>query len=227
MSHEPPHNGGASSAGPPSHAQRFQEQQLGMRGAAQPRLGSLDGSDRPASRGSTYSSPENTVVGGRSTSGNYVFNPNAQQQGWSPEGSRQSTMLDSAQQGYFSDFTQQQMFDDETRPRESYGGPQRYSQSEALSPSAMVPPPPIAGGSFSQVPQHMLPLEPRDVPFAVYDPHNSKIPMSQFDNIGAVLRHRGKMQARQPAYWVVDSKGKEISSITWDKLASRAEKVAQ
>ncbi|KAI7005676.1 AMP-binding protein, partial [Hortaea werneckii] len=35
------------------------------------------------------------------------------------------------------------------------------------------------------------------------------------------------MQARQPAYWVLDQKGKEVASITWEKLHSRAEKVAQ
>ncbi|KAI1021351.1 hypothetical protein LB505_000256 [Fusarium chuoi] len=51
--------------------------------------------------------------------------------------------------------------------------------------------------------------------------------MSKFDNIAAVLRHRGRTIAKKPAYWVLDSKGKEIASITWDKLASRAEKVAQ
>src|SRR5690606_39556933 len=30
-----------------------------------------------------------------------------------------------------------------------------------------------------------------------------------------------------PTYWVLDSKGKEIGTITWNKFASRAEKVAQ
>jgi acyl-CoA synthetase (AMP-forming)/AMP-acid ligase II len=224
MGGEMENGGGPSSAGPPSRVQRFQEEQLGMRGPGQQRQSSIGSMERPASRGSMYSSPETTMVG----SNNYAFNPSqGQQQGWSPEGSRQSTMLDSAAQGYFSDFTQQPNMDDDARPRESYGGPQRYSQSEALSPSAVIPPPLIAGTQTLQVPQHMLPLEPRDVPFAVYDPHNANIPMSKFDNIGAVLRHRGKMQARQPAYWVVDSKGKEVSSITWEKFAARAEKVAQ
>ncbi|KAK3716985.1 hypothetical protein LTR37_006040 [Vermiconidia calcicola] len=204
--------------GPPSQVQRFQEQQLGMRPQRQP---TYDSPARPMSQGSQYSSPETTMVG----NGGYAFNPDVRQQGWSPEGSRQSTMLDSAQQGYFSDFTGQQIDDD--RPRESYGGPQRYSQIEALSPSAIIPPPLIAGSQLPQVPAHQMPLEPRDVPFAVYDPHNANTPMSKFDNIGAVLRHRGKMQAKQPAYWVVDPKGKELASITWEKLASRAEKVAQ
>jgi acyl-CoA synthetase (AMP-forming)/AMP-acid ligase II len=97
---------------------------------------------------------------------------------------------------------------------------------EAFSPTAMIPPP-LMRDDLPSAHVHQLPLEPRDVPFAVYDPHNNNIPMSKFDNIGAVLRHRGKMQARQPAYWVLDPRGKETASITWDKFTSRAEKVAQ
>ena len=217
---------GAYDAGPPSQVQRFQEQQLGMRPQQLQVKNSYGSFDRRESQGSEYSSPDSTMVG--SSNQSYAFNPDRQQsaQWGSPEGSRQSTMLDSSQQGYFSDFTQQQLMDDD-RPRESYGGPQRYSQSEALSPSAIVPPPLVRGNQLPATPSHQLPLEPRDVPFAVYDPHNSHIPMSKFDNIGAVLRHRGKTQAKQPAYWVVDFRGKELSSITWEKLASRAEKVAQ
>ncbi|KAF2480892.1 AMP-binding protein [Neohortaea acidophila] len=206
---------------PPSQVQRFQEQQLGMKmPPAGQRLASLSSTEKG---GSSYSSPESTMVG----SGSYAFRPDMQQPGWpSPDESRQSTMLDSAQQGYFSDFTGQQQVDDD-RPRESYGGPQRYSQSEALSPSAIVPPPFVSRNDLPIPPQHQLPLEPRDVPFAVYDPNNVNLPMSSFDNIAAVMRHRGKMQAKHVAYWVVDPRGKEVSSITWDKFASRAEKVAQ
>ena len=209
---------------PPSQVQRFQEQQLGMRPQHLQKKNSYGSFGRPQSQGSQYSSPESTMVGSGNAS--YAFNPDRNQPEWSPEGSRMSTMLDSNQQGYFSDFTGQQQTE-EDRPRESYGGPQRYSQSEALSPSAIIPPPLISRNQLPQVPSHQSPLEPRDVPFAVYDPHNANIPMSKFDNIGAVLRHRGKMQAKQPAYWVVDPKGKELSSITWEKFASRAEKVAQ
>lgn len=214
-------------AGAPSGVQRFQEQQLGMHRDRQSSYGSMgapppSAAGRPMSQGSQYSA-SNTMV-----NSDYAFNPDnrsvGEQQGWaSPAGgnSRMSTMLGDSQ-GYFSDFAGAQLMDD--RPRESYGGPQRYSVGEAFSPTAAIPPP------LSQMPTapvHQLPLEPREVPFAVYDPHNSNTPMSKFDNLGAVLRHRGKMQARQPAYWVLDPKGKEISSITWDKLSSRAEKVAQ
>lgn len=191
--------------------QRFQEQQLGMRaGQRQPSMGSSAGASGGSNQGTMVNS-------------DYAFDPSkSPQPSWTPEpGSRMSTMMDS--QGYFSDFTGNQMQDH--GPRESYGGPQRYSMGEAFSPTALVPPPLMRDDLPAHV--HQLPLEPRDVPFAVYDPHNNNIPMSKFDNIGAVLRHRGKMQARQPAYWVLDPKGKETASITWDKLASRAEKVAQ
>src|SRR5690606_13558696 len=74
---------------------------------------------------------------------------------------------------------------------------------------------------------YQQPLEPREVPFAIYDPHDDSQQMSNFDNIAEVLRHRGQTAGKLPAYWVLDSKGKEIGTITWDKLASRAEKVAQ
>ena len=136
---------------------------------------------------------------------------------------RHSTMLD---QGYFSDFAGQQMED----PRDSYGGgPHRYSATDAFSPTAAMAPPMLNASDLPPpaVVNHQLPLEPRDVPFAAYDPHNSNIPMSKFDNIATVLRHRARTNPKQPAYWVLDQKGKEFSSITWDKFASRAEKVAQ
>lgn len=167
---------------------------------------------------------------------NYAFNPGVHPEymdepvgGYEmPFGgpTRQSTMLD-MQQGYFSDFAGQQHDDF----RDSYGGGgfHRYSQSDAFSPTANMAPPliPTSDLPHGTTVDHLLPLEPRDIPFAVNDPHDKNIPMSNFDNIPAVLRHRARAHAKQAAYWVLDQKGKEIASITWDKLASRAEKVAQ
>jgi acyl-CoA synthetase (AMP-forming)/AMP-acid ligase II len=139
---------------------------------------------------------------------------------------RQSTMLDS-QQGYFSDFAGQQHDD----YRDSYGGGfHRYSQSgEAFSPTANMAPPLISASEFQHGPaiEHLLPLEPREIPFALNDPHDKNIPMSNFDNLPTVLRHRARAHPKQAAYWVLDPKGKEIASITWEKLSTRAEKVAQ
>lgn len=165
------------------------------------------------------------------------------------------TMLGEAQQGYFSDFAQQQTYEGqqsyEGQPghqaydrQQSYDGqqpydttpnqygphpPHRYSSSDAFSPTAAMAPPMLTTTDMPPPAalDYQMPLEPRDVPFAVYDPHDGNMPMSKFDNIAAVLRHRGKTAAKSPAYWVLDGKGKEIASITWDKLASRAEKVAQ
>ncbi|KAH5812400.1 hypothetical protein HBI93_218860 [Parastagonospora nodorum] len=215
---------------PPSQVGRFQEKQLGLRttslqrNASQLSQGSETFIPRPQTPEYNYSR-EGTMMGS-----NYAFNPDTQpgyDGGYpSPGGdvSRRSTMLD-VNQGYFSDFTGQQMQDH----RDSYGGPNRYSSGDAFSPTAAMPPPMMNPNDLpgAGVVDTMLPLEPRDLPFDVYDPHNPNIKMSKFDNIGAVLRHRGRTQARQTAFWVLDPKGKEVASITWEKVASRAEKVAK
>ena len=212
--------------------ERFQERELGVRNVAQRHSYIQDPQylSRPESPGG-YPDDDNSRQPTMMSS-SYAFNPASetgfnQQQGGhgSPSGSqtRNSTMLDS-QQGYFSDFAGQQHEDN----RDSYGGgPHRYSATDAFSPTAAMAPPMLNSSDLPGVVNHQLPLEPRDVPFAVYDPHNSNIPMSKFDNIATVLRHRARSNPKQPAYWVLDQRGKEISSITWDKFASRAEKVAQ
>ena len=166
---------------------------------------------------------------------NYAFRPEHDAASYAPSAdetppddalTRQSTMVD---QAYFSDFAGQQQ--DDRGPSEQrdshYGGPQRYS--DAFSPSAAAAPPMLRTSDLPSTAaiNHLAPLEPRDFTFAVYDPHNPNVPMSKFDNIPAVLRHRAKNMAKSTAYWVLDGKGKEIASITWEKLAGRAEKVAQ
>lgn len=164
---------------------------------------------------------------GTMVSGDYAFNPE-QQPGYADQqnmyDSRTGTLLDS--QAYFSDFAGQSYDPSATG---EYGGPQRYSASDAFSPTAAMAPPMLTANDLPPLDalQFQPPLEPREVPFAIHDPHDETIPMSNFDNIAAVLRHRGRTSAKLPAYWVLDSKGKEIASITWDKLAMRAEKVAQ
>lgn len=186
----------------------------------------------------------------------YAFNPDHQQYGGyagpgaadprlqslqgmqNPYDGRTNTMMDS--QSYFSDFAGQQSYDQ--GPGE-YGGAQRYSGvgagdpfmgqrysvGDAFSPTAAMAPPMLTTSDLplADALEYQLPLEPREVPFAIDDPHDSSTPMSRFDNIAAVLRHRGHSIGKKPAYWVLDSRGKEIASITWEKLASRAEKVAQ
>ena len=173
---------------------------------------------------STYDSSRSPTM----RSSNYAFNPE-NEVGYNQDGTmsssdgptRQSTMLE---QGYFSDFAGHQQGDSRDG---NYGGPHRYS--DAFSPTAALAPPMLKSSDLppAAVTNHQLPLEPRDFNFAVYDPHNNNIPMSKFDNIASVLRHRARTNPKQTAYWTLDQKGKEISSITWDKFASRAEKVAQ
>lgn len=72
-----------------------------------------------------------------------------------------------------------------------------------------------------------MPLEPRTISDANFDPQNGNVSMAKFDNLASILRHRGRANARSNAIVTLDAKGKEFSAITWDKLASRAEKVGQ
>lgn len=164
---------------------------------------------------------------GTMVSGDYAFNPD--QHGayaepyHQPDDGRTRTLLDN--QAYFSDFAGQQHY--EQNQMGDYGGP-RYS-GDAFSPTAAMAPPMLTANDMPppEILEYQAPLEPREVPFAIHDPHDNNTPMSSFDNMAAVLRHRARTTAKRPAYWVLDSKGKEMASITWDKLASRAEKVAQ
>lgn len=217
-----------------ARAGRPQERELSIRNPSQGLIAyngeSQSGSTRPELQAKLFSpdsTREPTMVGS-----NYAFNPDNETEytgqtgaGYkSPSGveTRQSTMLES-HENYFSDFAGHQI----DANRDSYGGgPHRYSTTDTFSPMAVMAPR-SSDIPYNGVVTHQPPLEPRDVPFAVYDPHDANVPMSKFDNIAAVLRHRARTNAKQPAYWVLDQKGKEISSITWEKFASRAEKVAQ
>lgn len=170
-------------------------------------------------------------------SGDYAFNPDQHgvyvdsRQQLPPQDGRSQTLLDAQQ--YFSDFAGQQMYDHQGQGGAAeYGGggqQHRYSSGEPFSPSAAMAPPMLTANDLPSADtlKYQLPLEPREVPFAIFDPHDSNTPMSRFDNLAAVLRHRGRTIPKVPAFWVLDSRGKEIASITWDKFASRAEKVAQ
>ena len=196
------------------------------------RLGVRNPSIGPSNGPESYSGSQDRSRQPSMIESQYVFNPeqesvfNGQQEGGnrvSDDRTRQSTIVD---QAYFQDFAGNQ----QDVQRDSYGGgPQRYSTTETFSPTANTAPPMLRNSDLppASTLRHLLPLEPREVPFAVYDPHNNNIPMAKFENIATVLRHRAKTNPKQSAYWVLDQKGREISSITWEKLASRAEKVAQ
>lgn len=217
-------------------AERYQERELGISNPMTEYAAYNKGPQSPhgfgASEGYSYnmkSSKEPTMA-----ESDYAFKPEGEaeygeQQAGGYESSvgektRQSMMLES-QQNYFSDFAGHQ----NQKQRDSYGGPNRYSTTDTFSPTAAMAPPMLRNSDLPPpgAIHYLAPLEPRDVPFAVYDPHNGNIPMSKFDNIAAVLRHRARTNSKQPAYWVLDQKGREFSSVTWEKFASRAEKVAQ
>lgn len=208
-------------APPPSQVGRFQDRGLGV---ANPAPLSSSSSTLAPSDGPYQHDVSRTHTLARS---DFAFNPADQAppdaQETPGDTARRDTLMD--QQVYFSDFTGDQM--QEQQQRDSYGGPQRYSTGEALSPTAFPPMMSSTDLPSSVTINHQMPLEPRDIPFNISDPHNPTIQMSSFDSIGAVLRHRGKTHPKQPAYWVLDVKGKEIASITWEKLSSKAEKVAQ
>lgn len=72
------------------------------------------------------------------------------------------------------------------------------------------------------------PLAPRGIPeTANTDPLNVRVRLNTFDNLPSILRHRGRTNGDIIAYQYLDDKGKDYASITWGKLASKAEKVAQ
>lgn len=68
------------------------------------------------------------------------------------------------------------------------------------------------------------PLDPRDIKQS-----DLKLgaKLSKFDNLPSILRHHGQTLQKQNAFISLDSKGKEISTLSWEKLSLRAEKVAQ
>lgn len=79
--------------------------------------------------------------------------------------------------------------------------------------------------STAEPPKLLRPLDPREYTEADLE---ISAEISMFDNIPSILRHRGQTaMSRKNAFVCLDPKGKEISSLTWEKLSSRAEKVAQ
>jgi acyl-CoA synthetase (AMP-forming)/AMP-acid ligase II len=75
--------------------------------------------------------------------------------------------------------------------------------------------------------RQMLPSLPRNIPFKVVDIQDKQDP-TLFHTISELLRYRANnSQGRiMPAFTQIDDKGKESVSVTWEKLAARAEKVA-
>ncbi|KAG9062677.1 hypothetical protein KI688_004981 [Linnemannia hyalina] len=74
--------------------------------------------------------------------------------------------------------------------------------------------------------KQMLPLEPRSILEQAVD-ESTMTPMNRFASIMEVLRFRGLYMASSKAFSVVDIKGRETASWTWEKLHGRAEKISQ
>ncbi|ORE02022.1 acetyl-CoA synthetase-like protein [Rhizopus microsporus var. microsporus] len=76
--------------------------------------------------------------------------------------------------------------------------------------------------------RQMLPSIRREIPFKVVDLQDDKLDPSQFESLAELFRHRASNSQGRiiPAFTLVDHRGKEITSLTWEKLSARAEKVA-
>ncbi|RKP28107.1 hypothetical protein SYNPS1DRAFT_11713, partial [Syncephalis pseudoplumigaleata] len=90
------------------------------------------------------------------------------------------------------------------------------------------------GGPFSEAAEphayagrQALPQRPRDLVADTVDKYTGT-PLTSFPTIPAILRHRAAILPKSTlAYVQLDAKGKEVASLTWEKLHGRAEKVAQ
>ncbi|KAJ3219971.1 hypothetical protein HDU67_007704 [Dinochytrium kinnereticum] len=73
--------------------------------------------------------------------------------------------------------------------------------------------------------KQMAPVKSRELPSEVNDDH-SGTPMIRFGTIASVMRFRSKSTPRVNAFTTLDSKGREVASITYEKLHTRAERIA-
>lgn len=75
--------------------------------------------------------------------------------------------------------------------------------------------------------KQQLPLTPRGIPSLVYNKCNPNIYETNFEHIASVLRYKSTESPKMKIMIVLDDKGKEKNSITYSKLVSRSEKIAQ
>lgn len=76
--------------------------------------------------------------------------------------------------------------------------------------------------------RQMTPLKGRSVPFTLYDADNKTV-LTDFPNLAHVLRFRSAKSGDRlkDAFSLVDARGKEPTTLSWEKLNARAEKIAQ
>ncbi|AOA64313.1 hypothetical protein KP2612_003721 [Komagataella phaffii] len=100
-----------------------------------------------------------------------------------------------------------------TQDRTSYAAPSLYSNQNFNRERA---------GRFFQNGERVelqKPLDPRDLA----DESN----LESFDNLPSILRQRATNYKKEIALLIIDQKGKESSSISWEKLYLKAERIAQ
>ncbi|KAF1806668.1 hypothetical protein FB192DRAFT_1419487 [Mucor lusitanicus] len=76
--------------------------------------------------------------------------------------------------------------------------------------------------------RQMTPLKGRSIPFTLYDADNKTV-LTDFPNLAHVLRFRSAKSGDRlkDAFSLVDARGKEPQTLSWEKLNARAEKIAQ
>ncbi|GAA5813196.1 hypothetical protein MFLAVUS_006670 [Mucor flavus] len=76
--------------------------------------------------------------------------------------------------------------------------------------------------------RQMTPLKGRPIPFQLLDADN-KTCLSDFKNLAQLLRYRANnsRESTKDAFTLVDARGKEPISLSWEKLNARAEKIAR
>src|SRR5271170_4661292 len=83
--------------------------------------------------------------------------------------------------------------------------PLRYHLAEPPSPNSGS----LYGAQTPRLPDTSPPelsanvLEPREFPFPIMDPHDTKRPMAEFNDIATILRHRGSQQAKNQAFIIL------------------------
>ncbi|KAI8854583.1 hypothetical protein BC829DRAFT_486260 [Chytridium lagenaria] len=73
--------------------------------------------------------------------------------------------------------------------------------------------------------KQMAPTKARELPYGVND-EETGTPMIRFGTIASVIRFRSKATPRAMAFTMLDSRGRDIASISYEKLHSRAERIA-
>ncbi|KAJ3118909.1 hypothetical protein HDU96_006560 [Phlyctochytrium bullatum] len=73
--------------------------------------------------------------------------------------------------------------------------------------------------------KQMVPTRARELPSEVHD-QQTGTPMIRFGTIASIARFRARSTPKLPAFTQLDSKGREVASLTYEKLHSRAEKLA-